>query len=128
MNVDDGKKARAVLKSYFLKNAIPTEQQFAQLIDSALNELDDGLVKVAGDPLAIEAAGDDTSFKKALTFYTTLSDSDPAWTLSLRPRAVPSNPQTGRAGLSINDAGGNSRLAIDAATGRIGIGVVAPSE
>jgi hypothetical protein len=128
MNVDDGKKARAVLKSYFVKNAIPTEQQFAQLIDSVLNERDDGLVKVAGDPLAIEAAGDDTSFKKALNFYTKLSDNDPAWTISLRPRAVPADPQTGRAGLSINDAGGNSRLAIDAATGRIGIGVVAPSE
>jgi hypothetical protein len=128
MNVDDGKKSRAVLKSYFVKNAIPTEQQFAQLMDSVLNERDDGLVKVAGDPLAIEAAGDDTSFKKALNFYTKLSDNDPAWTLSLRPRSVPADPQTGRAGLSINDAGGNSRLAVDAATGRVGIGVVAPAE
>jgi hypothetical protein len=128
MNVDDGKKSRAVLKSYFVKNAIPTEQQFVQLMDSMLNERDDGLVKVAGDPLAIEAAGDDTSFKKALNFYTKLSDNDPAWTLSLRPRSVPADPQTGRAGLSINDAGGNSRLAVDAATGRVGIGVVAPAE
>ena len=128
MNVDDGKKSRAVLKSYFVKNAIPTEQQFAQLMDSVLNERDDGLVKVAGDPLSIEAAGDDTSFKKALNFYTKLSDNDPAWTLSLRPRALPADPQTGRAGFSINDAGGNSRLAVDAATGRVGIGVVAPAE
>src|SRR5262249_228250 len=89
MNVDDGKKSRVVVKSYCVKNAIPTEEQFAQLIDSVLNERDDGLVKIAGDPLAVEAAGDDTSFKKALNFYTKLSDSDPAWTLSLRPRAVP---------------------------------------
>src|SRR5262249_10853963 len=49
-------------------------------------------------------------------------------TVSLRPRSTPTDPQTGRAGLSINDAGGNSRLAIDAATGRVGIGVIAPAE
>jgi len=128
MNIDDGKKSRAALKSYFVKNAIPTEQQFAQLMDSVLNQRDDGLVKVAGDPLAIEAVGDVTSFKKALNFYTQLSDNDPAWTVSLRPRNNPADPQTGRAGLSINDAAGNSRLAIDAANGRVGIGVIAPAE
>ena len=127
MNIDD-KKSRAVLKSYFVKNAIPTEQQFAQVMDSMVNQRDDGLVKVAGDPLSIEAAGDDTSFKKALNFYNRLSDNDPAWTVSLRPRSKPTDPQTGRAGLSINDAAGNSRLAVDAATGRVGIGTVVPNE
>ena len=127
MNIDD-KKSRAVLKSYFVKNAIPTEQQFAQVMDGMVNQRDDGLVKVAGDPLSIEAAGDDTSFKKALNFYNRLSDNDPAWTLSLRPRSNKADPQTGRAGLSINDAAGNSRLAVDAATGRVGIGTVAPNE
>ena len=128
MIIDDAKKSRAVLKSYFVKNAIPTEQQFAQLMDSVLNQRDDGLVKVAGDPLSIEAAGDDTSFKKALNFYTRLSDNDPAWTVSLRPRSNRTDPKTGRAGLSINDAAGNSRLAINAATGRVGIGTVEPAE
>ncbi len=128
MNIDDAKKSRAALKSYFVRNAIPTEQQFAQLMDSALNQRDDGLVKVPGDPLSIEAAGDDTSFKKALNFYTHLSDADPAWTVSLRPRGNPADPVSGRPGLSINDAAGNSRLAIDAATGRVGIGTVAPGE
>ncbi len=128
MIIDVGKRSRAVLKSYFVKNAIPTEQQFAELMDSVLNQRDDGLVKVAGDPLSIEATGDDTSFKKALNFYTRLSDNDPAWTVSLRPRSNRTDPQTGRAGFSINDAPGNSRLAIDAATGRVGIGTVAPVE
>jgi hypothetical protein len=128
MNIDDSKKSRAVLKSYFVKNAIPTEQQFAQVMDGMLNQRDDGLVKVAGDPLSIEAAGDDTSFKKALNFYNRLTDNDPAWTLSLRPRSNKADPQTGRAGFSINDAAGNSRLAVDAATGRVGIGTVTPSE
>jgi hypothetical protein len=128
MNIDDSKKSRAVLKSYFVKNAIPTEQQFAQVMDSMLNQRDDGLVKVAGDPLSIEATGDDTGFKKALNFYNRLSDNAPAWTVSLRPRSNLADPQTGHAGLSINDAAGNSRLAVDAATGRVGIGTVTPGE
>jgi hypothetical protein len=128
MNVDDGKKSRAALKGYFVKNAIPTEGQFAQFVDSGLNQRDDGLVKTAGDPLSVEAAGDDTSFKKALNFYTRFADADPAWTVSLRPRANPADPLTGRAALSINDAAGNSRLSIDAATGRIGIGIVGAAE
>src|SRR5262249_30407837 len=128
MNIDDAKKSRAALKSYFVKNAIPTEQQFAQLMDSVLNQRDDGLVKVPGDPLSIEAAGDDTSFKKALNFYNRLSDANPAWTVSLRPRANPADPVSGRPGLSINDAAGNSRLTVDGATGNVGIGTVAPAE
>jgi hypothetical protein len=128
MNIDDGKKSRAALKSYFVKNAIPTEQQFAQVMDSMLNQRDDGLVKPAGNPLSIEATGDASSFKKALSFYNSLADADPAWTVSLRPRANPADPQTGRAGLSIDDAQGNSRLAIDASNGRVGIGTVAPAE
>jgi len=128
MNIDDGKKSRAALKSYFVKNAIPTEQQFAQVMDSMLNQRDDGLVKPAGNPLSIEATGDASSFKKALSFYNSLADADPAWTVSLRPRATPADPQTGRAGLSIDDAAGNSRLAIDASNGRVGIGTVAPAE
>jgi hypothetical protein len=128
MNIDDAKKSRATLKSYFVRNAIPTEQQFAQVMDSMLNQRDDGLVKVAGDPLSIEAAGDDTSFKKALNLYNNLADADPAWTVSLRPRANPADPTSGRPGLSVNDAAGNSRLAVDAATGRVGIGTVAPAE
>jgi len=78
MNIDDGKKSRAALKSYFVKNAIPTEQQFAQVMDSMLNQRDDGLVKPAGNPLSIEATGDASSFKKALSFYNSLTNADPA--------------------------------------------------
>ncbi|MBV8573692.1 MAG: hypothetical protein JOZ58_01450, partial [Acetobacteraceae bacterium] len=128
MNVDDSKKPRATLKSYFVKNAIPTEGQFAQFIDSGLNQRDDGLVKATGDPLSIEAAGDDTSFKKALSFYSSFTDPTPAWTVSLRPRATPADPLSGRPGLSIDDGAGNSRLSVDSATGRVGVGVVAPGE
>jgi hypothetical protein len=128
MNVDDTKRSRAALKTYFVKNAIPTEGQFAEFIDSVLNQRDDGLVKTAGDPLSIEAAGDDASFKKALNFYTSFSDATPAWTVALKPRTDNNTPSTVRPGLSINDAAGNSRLCINSATGQVGVGVVDPGE
>jgi hypothetical protein len=128
MQIDDNKRPRAALKTYFAKNAIPTEAQFAQLIDSNLNQRDDGFVKNPGDPLSIEATGDDVGMKKALSFYMSFADADPAWSVALKPRARPNDPATARAGWSVNDAGGNSRLAIDAATGNVGIGTVQPGE
>lgn len=128
MQIDENKRARSALKAYFAKNSIPTEGQFAQLIDSAMNQRDDGVVKNAGDPLSIEATGDDVGLKRALNFYMSFADVDPAWTVSLRPRSKPADPNTGRAGWSISDAAGNSRLCIDAANGNVGIGTIAPSE
>ncbi|MCP4657442.1 MAG: hypothetical protein GY856_18710, partial [bacterium] len=67
--MDINKKDRTQLKAYFVKNAVPTESNFADLIDATLNQKDDGIVKPAGDPLSIEAAGDATSQKKAINFY-----------------------------------------------------------
>lgn len=128
MQIDENKRPRTALKTYFAKNAIPTEAQFAQLIDSAINQRDDGIVKVPGDPLSIEAIGDDVGLKKAVNFYLSFADADPAWSIALRPRANPGNAQTGRPGWSINDAAGNSRLCIDAANGNVGIGSVAPAD
>jgi hypothetical protein len=128
MNIDDGKKSRATLKSYFVANSIPTESQFAQVMDGFLNQRDDGLVKMPGDPLSIEAAGDDAGFKKAVNFYTKFSDTSPSWTVALRPRANPADAATGRPGLSFSDGSDRSRLCIDAATGYVGLGVVAPAE
>lgn len=128
MQIDENKRPRSALKTYFAKNAIPTEGQFAQLIDSALNQRDDGLVKNPGDPLSIEATGDDIGLKRSLNFYLSFADADPAWTISLRPRAKPADPNTARPGWSVGDANGNSRLCIDAANGNVGIGTVAPAE
>jgi len=128
MQIDENKRARSALKAYFAKNAIPTEGQFAQLIDSCLNQRDDGLVKVSGDPLSIEAAGDAVGLKRAVNFFNSFADADPAWTISLRPRSKPNDANTGRAAWSVGDAAGNSRLCIDQATGNVGIGTISPAE
>src|SRR5258708_1451857 len=41
------------LKQYFLKGKIPTETQFAALVDSGINVLDDGIGVSGSDPLTI---------------------------------------------------------------------------
>jgi hypothetical protein len=63
-------KSRPDLKAYFVKNSIPTESNFADLINGLLNQKDDGVVKLANTPLSIEAvgAGDAASEKGPSTF------------------------------------------------------------
>jgi len=111
------KRDRTELKSYFVKNAIPTESNFAELIGAMLNQKDDGIVKLPGNPLSIQAARDDTS-KKVINFYQDFADTNPSWVLSLNP--------SGKPGFNISDGAGNSRLFINQNTGNVGIGTVEP--
>ena len=127
MNISDRIKSRPDLKSYFVKNAIPTESNFADLIDSVPNQREDGLVKAAGAPLSIEASGDASSQKRALNFYWDFTEDKPHWVLSLNPRATPANAGTAKPGFSISDPDGNSRLFIDRATGNLGVATVNPA-
>lgn len=117
---------RTDLKSYFVKNAIPTESNFAELIDAVLNQSDDGIVKLPGSPLSIEAVGDNSSPKNTLNIYNTFGDENPAWTLNLNPRSNPADASTARQGLNIKDGEGNSRLFINRTDGNVGIGTTAP--
>nr|VFJ43044.1 MAG: Chaperone of endosialidase [Candidatus Kentron sp. DK] len=121
-------KNRVDLKSYFVKNAIPTESNFADLIDAMLNLKEDGLIRQAGDPLSIEAVGDAASQKKVLNFYGNFTDDNPSWVLSLNPRSTPADPATAKPGFGINDGAGNNRLFIEPGTGNVGIGTNAPGQ
>lgn len=124
MDIDT--RDRTVLKSYFLKNKIPTESNFAELVDGMLNQKEDGIVKLPANPLSIEAAGDAGSQKKAINFYSSFADEKPAWSLSLNPRSDPGNPNSARVGFTISDGEGNHRLFIDRNTGDVGIGTLSP--
>ena len=126
MGINNNKRNRAELKSYFVKNAIPIEEHFADLIDAMLNQKDDGVVKLPGDPLSIQAVGDESSQKKALSFYRNVSDAAPAWVISLNPRKHPNHPATASAGFSISNGQGQSRLFIDQDTGQVGLGTTTP--
>jgi hypothetical protein len=50
---------RDELKAFFKKGAFPTESNFADLIDSALLQQEDKLLKPPNDPLTLRAIGDD---------------------------------------------------------------------
>lgn len=120
MKID--KPGRDTLESYFVKNAVPTQSNFEDLIAAGLNQRDDGIAKLAGEPLSLQADGDDGSQKKLLNLYRSFADPQPAWTLALSPRSDPRNPQTARAGLGITNADGVPRLFIDQATGNLAVG------
>lgn len=124
--MDIQSKDRATLKSFFRKNLTPTETNFADLVDAQINQRDDGIVKPPGDPLCVGATGDASGPQRVLNFYRNLSDANPAWTLQLNPRSVQDKPNTARAGFSISDGQGSSRLFIDS-SGAVGIGTISPS-
>jgi len=117
---------RAQLQQYFATNCIPTQSNFADLINGMLNQTDDGIVKSAGNPLSIGAAGDATTSQKVLNLYANLSDSNPAWTLQLNPRSNQNDSTTAHSGFSVSDATGTSRLFIDASSYNVGIGTNTP--
>jgi hypothetical protein len=124
--MDIAKKSRTELKAYFVKNAIPTESNFADLIDAMLNQKEDGLAKPAGNPLSIEATGDAGSLRKAINFYESFADANPAWSISLNPRTNPTDATTAKPGFAISDPAGSNRLFIDRSSNNVGIGTVDP--
>jgi hypothetical protein len=108
-SMDNNKKGRDYLRARFVKNAIPTQQDFADLIDAALNQKDDGLVKPAGEPLSIEALADGN--QTVLRIYDAFADAKPAWTLSLR--------DSGKRSLALSDGDDKRKLVIDRETGAL---------
>jgi hypothetical protein len=119
-------KTRKDLKSYFVKNAIPTESNFAELVDAPLNQADDGVFKLPGEPLSVVAAGGDQ--RRVLRLYANYPVANPDWLISLNPAQDPSNPVTNRPGFGIADGAGTTRLFIDSATGNLGVGTNNPAD
>src|SRR4051794_1411936 len=102
-------KNRNDLKSFFVKNAIPTEGNFADLIDSGLNQSVDGIFRPEGDPLSTVAAAGQQN--RALRLYGDSPAATPAWMLSPNPAQAPATPAgTSRPGLGFTDGVGNTRL------------------
>jgi hypothetical protein len=124
--MDIKKSDRTALKSYFVRNAVPTASNFADLIDGAINQKEDGIAKLPGEPVSLQADGGDTSQKKVINFYKDFADPKPAWTISLNPRSNPNDAASAKSGWSVGDADGNSRVFIDQSTGNVGIGTVDP--
>jgi hypothetical protein len=115
---------RDELKKFFITNNVPTQGNFYELIDSGFNQLEDGIQRVSGKSIAIQAAGDNG---EVLSFYDTDS-SKPAWLINQNPQTdVPAVPVAHKPGLNISDSAGKSRLFIKSDDGSIGIGTVDPA-
>ena len=114
---------RENLKGHFLKGAIPTASHFGDLIDSMLNQEDDGISKSKDDPLSIKAFGDDEGL---INFYR-VTDGDIKTTWQLKQK--PGDESDRKTGLSIHDGVADaapSRLFIESVTGNVGIGTTEP--
>jgi hypothetical protein len=107
-------KARQDLRSKFVRNAIPTEQDFKDLIDAQLNQKDDGIFRNPGEPLSIVAGSDPQ--KRTLLLYSDDTGAAPDWLISLNP---------GKSGLGIATGDGNLLMFVDR-SGKIGIGTNEP--
>ena len=111
---------RNTLKGFFTKGAIPSQENFADLIDSAINQNDDGITKLPTDPLRINASGPGDT---VLNFYQKAADSKPAWALSLN-----SGDASPKAGLNVSSIPGGNRFFIDYKSGNVGIGTTSPGK
>ena len=113
-------RSRNDLKSYFVRNAIPTESNFAELIDGLLNQKDDRILKQPDIPLSLEGVGAPGSEKPVLRLYQDFGNEGADWSLKLKTT-------TGAAGFHLVDGTNNSRLFIDQNTGNVGIGTITPA-
>ncbi|MDZ8183670.1 MAG: tail fiber domain-containing protein [Nostoc sp. ChiSLP02] len=107
-------KSRTELQGLFKTGTKPSQQDFADFIESTLNIKDDGIEKLSGTdtPLKITAQGTD---EKLLDFYAADTKT---WSINQKP-------DKDKIGLNISNSGG-SKLFITSTTGNVGIGTTTP--
>jgi hypothetical protein len=106
---------RNTLKGFFQKGSLPTEEHFANLIDSTINKIDDGFTKTSEHGLKIASGGDS---QKLVSFYDDIKKRDPLWYISLNPDEVAK-------GLSFSQDQRGSALFLQEG-GNIGVGNTQP--
>jgi len=108
-------KSRQELRSRFVRNAIPTEADFADLIGASLNLADDGLRKLPNEPLGLVRQKAD---QPLLRFFADPTAEGSVWQMSL-------SGLQGAGGLGFTNQSGMSVLQLEA-TGNVGIGTALP--
>jgi len=121
------KKNRTELKEYFRINDKPTQEEFADFIEAGLNQVEDNIAKIQGNPLSIQAEGERVGTQEVLDLYENFTDDNPQWSVNLNPRVNSEEPNSNQPGLNIKDATGLSRLFIKSGKGAIGIGTIEPT-
>jgi len=72
------KKNRNTLKRYFRKGALPSEDQFHDLIDSTLNPIDEGFDKTPKNGFEISLLGE---HERLISFFKSAAAKDIVWTI-----------------------------------------------
>jgi hypothetical protein len=108
-------KSRQELRSRFVRNAIPTEADFADLIGASLNQADDGVLKLPDQPLGLVRQKPD---QPVLRFFADPAAEGSAWQLQLGAGDKP--------GFGLAGADGKLALFVDGAKGNVGIGIANP--
>ena len=93
------KKNRSTLKRYFRKGALPSEDHFGDLIDSALNTIDEGFDKTPENGFEVSLVGD---YRRLISFFKSGAVKDAVWTIDYdsehdrllikKPHADPNTP------------------------------------
>ena len=109
---------RNTLKGYFKNGTIPNQDHFTDLIDSNINLSEDGISKVSGQALKVEAGSGST--QELVSFYGNINDANPTWGISQKS-------SDSKTGLNIH-TGGESKLFVEKATGNVGIDTTATDE
>jgi hypothetical protein len=115
---------RSTLKNLFKRGNIPTEVNFADLIDSNVNKVDDGFAQSTEHGWMLSGQGSD---HKLISFFDNMRDENAKFNMSL-------NPNRQSRGLSINNESGDSIIFFGGAInetdntyeGNVGIGTTIP--
>lgn len=106
---------RITLKNFFRKGSVPTETNFADLIDSSINIVEDGIGRSVEDGFRIAPMG---YSKRLISFYENSQKSSPAWFISLNDGNAK--------GLTFHESDNDYRLVLKNG-GNIGIGIPNPT-
>jgi hypothetical protein len=107
---------RVKLRQIFSEGAIPSQEDFENLIDSMIHKLDSGSISQE-DGLRLSPQGSD---KRMISFFENISNFKPTWTLEQYPR------NSSDFGLNLVDQNGESKFFIQK-DGNIGIGTKTPT-
>jgi hypothetical protein len=107
---------RSTLKNLFKRGMVPSEVNFADLIDSSVNKVDDGFSQSSTDGFMLAPQGPNN---RLISFYESIRDPKAAFSISM-------NPSPHSQGLSFNDDENNSMLFLRKG-GNVGIGTTLPN-
>ncbi|MGL6315010.1 hypothetical protein [Vibrio sp. WXL103] len=78
------KRNRSTLKNYFSPGHMPSAEHFAELIDSCVNQVEDGFEKPASTGLQLTALDQE----HLLSFYQQSDRDNPIWYMGLEPKTT----------------------------------------